>query len=222
MRAIDEALERLGAAVGLLHPERRDPVVAPVPLARERLHREQLDAVHPELDEHRQLLGGGVERALLGEGAEVQLVEAERMQRQPAPPGVGPPERGRVVDLGLGVHPVGLSPRRGIGPDAAVLEHEGVARAGAGAGDLERVPALGVAAHREVLAAEPQLQRLRVRSPDGEANARRGDLRTMRGNHVSPKVGMGSDPVQRWRSAFVRGPRSIKGSVRESTLEDRL
>ena len=86
--AVDEALQRGGPAVGLVHGVGRDAVVAPVPLARERLHRHELDAGDAQLHEVREPLRGGVERARRGEGPDVQLVEDEVLPRDAGPAAV--------------------------------------------------------------------------------------------------------------------------------------
>ena len=62
---VDEPLQALRAAVGLVRGADVDAVVAPAVAAGERGHRHQLDRRDPELAQAAQVLDRGVERALL-------------------------------------------------------------------------------------------------------------------------------------------------------------
>ena len=119
MRRVDEALQRLRAAVRLVHRVEVDAVVAPAPAPVERGDRHQLDDVDAEVDEVVEPLGGGVQRALRRERADVQLVEeraedaAARASRRPAR------RTGAVSNTRLGAWtPSGCQPLRGSGRGA--------------------------------------------------------------------------------------------------------
>ena len=117
VRPVHQALQRGRAAVRLVHGPGRDAVVAPVALARERLHRHELDAGDAQLRQVRQPRRGGVERPLRRERSDVQLVEDERLERQTAEPGVPPRVPAGVEEPGRPVHALGqktrpLHPRR--------------------------------------------------------------------------------------------------------------
>ena len=88
MAGVDEPLQPVGAAVRLVRREPADAVVAPVVLAVERVDRQQLDQVDAQVDEVVEPLDGGVEGALRGERADVQLVE-DAAGQLPAGPGAG-------------------------------------------------------------------------------------------------------------------------------------
>ena len=97
MAGVHEPLERVRAAVGLVHGPQPDPVVAPAVLAGERGERHQL---HDGDAERRQVVepsDRGVERPLRGERADVQLVDHRAAHRRPAPLGVAPAEGGVIV-----------------------------------------------------------------------------------------------------------------------------
>ena len=123
MGGVDEARERLGAAVGRLRRAQVDAVVAPAARARELGDRHQLDGGDAELGERRQVRDRAVERALGGERADVQLVEHLRAERGGVERLVGPRERGRVDHARRPAQAVGLPARRRVGQRVAV-EHE--------------------------------------------------------------------------------------------------
>src|SRR5690606_14587132 len=78
---VDESLEAVGAAVGVVRGEQVDAVVAPAAVAGELGHGQQLDGVDAELDEVGQAGDGAVEGALGGERADVELVEHRSGER---------------------------------------------------------------------------------------------------------------------------------------------
>ena len=127
VRGIHEAPVGLRPAVILLHGVPEHAVVAPVVRTVEAVDGEELHVGHPELDEVRQLADRGVERALGGERAEVQLVDQSGCQVAPGPLAVGPGERRAVVPRRELVHAAGLAPRARIGPRRLrVPQHEAV------------------------------------------------------------------------------------------------
>ena len=81
---------------------------------------------------------GRVERSLLRERPDVELVEGERVLRDALPRAVLPRVPPGIEHLRPSVNAVGLPPRRRVGPDAAVLEHECIKGAVARARDLRR------------------------------------------------------------------------------------
>jgi hypothetical protein len=95
---VDEGSEGLRAAVAAVRRRQIDPVVAPAAHPREVGHRHQLDGRDAELRERRQSLGGRREGALLGEGANVELIEHELAQCRRTEALVAPLERRDVQD----------------------------------------------------------------------------------------------------------------------------
>ena len=124
MARVDEPLQAVRAAVGLVHRPQATPRRSPSRAARERGDRHQLDQVDAELAQVVQPFDGRVEGALRGEGADVQLVEDR--------PGSGGPARRRTRrsrrghDRARPVRPVGLPPRPRVGQRRAAVQAEGV------------------------------------------------------------------------------------------------
>ena len=84
MAGVDQPLEPVRSAVGVVRRVQVDAVVAPAAHAGELLHRHQLDVRDAELDEMVEPLDRAGERALGAERADVQLVEhAARQRRRP-------------------------------------------------------------------------------------------------------------------------------------------
>ena len=129
---VDQPLEPVRPAVGVVRGEQVHPVVAPAPVAGELGHRHQLDGVDTQVDQVPEVLDGPVERALGGERADVALVEDRPGQRHPPPAAVAPGE-GRVVDHpGRAVDARGLGGRARVGTGRAAVETERVVGARAG------------------------------------------------------------------------------------------
>ncbi len=127
---VHEALQPVGAAVGVLHGVQPHAVVAPTVLPGERVHRQQLDGADPEVDEVVEFPDGGVEGALVGERADVQLVDDSARQRNSPPQLVRPREGAEIDDAARAVHAVRLPRRPRIGQRRPVVDREGVVRAG--------------------------------------------------------------------------------------------
>ena len=81
MAGVDQALEAVRAAVGVVGRVQVDAVVAPAALAGELGDGHQLDGVDAEVDEVVEVVDGAVEGPLGGERADVELVEDRRRQR---------------------------------------------------------------------------------------------------------------------------------------------
>ena len=167
---VDETVVGVGTAVGVVHGEPTDTVVAPVPLTVDGVDGEQLDELHAELDEVVELRGRRIERALGRVGADVHLVDHTAAGGTARPGLVGPGEALRVDDLGRTVHPVRLVPAAGVGSDVlVVVDAEAVACAD-DRGDLVGAPPVVVTTGQRVLdVVDDQAHALRVRCPDGVA-----------------------------------------------------
>ena len=170
MRRVDEARKPLGAAVRSVGSKGVEAVVAPAALAREGGHGHQLDRGHAELAERGQTGDDGVEGALVGERADVHLVEHELVELEAAAADVGPP-KGSMVDDGRGsAYAVGLMRRARIGIRLRAVEREEVLGAG-GAGEASAIQP--VLAPLEVVRAVRSVhgERAGMRRPDGQLDA---------------------------------------------------
>ena len=171
MGAVDERAEVVGRAVGAARGVERGAVVAPVPPAGEVGDGHQFDGRHAEVAQVLQPLGGGAERPLRREGADVQLVKDEVALRDAAPLFIAPIERRRVNDFGRPVHALGLEPRGRVGERVAVVEPDAVALAGADAIDhaLEVAAADGAERDRAAVGLEDERDALGDGGPHAEA-----------------------------------------------------
>ena len=86
VRGVDEAGQRRGPAVGLVDGPQVDAVVAPARPAGESRYRHELDQVHSEPGQVGEALRSGIQGALRGEGAHMELVDdgAEKVAPRPA------------------------------------------------------------------------------------------------------------------------------------------
>ena len=201
VRLVDEALQRLRPTVSFVHGVQLRPVVAPVAPPRERLDGHELDAGDAQLDQALQARGGGVERALRREGAHVQLVEGELLERQ-AGEGVPPRVAPRVPHLRRPVDAPGLTARRGIGERSPVRQHELVTLADARLGDERRPPAALPPLERVVPPAEAHGERVSRGGPDGEADAPIQHLGSVGLLLHGEKIGLARKRCgERWRAA---------------------
>ncbi len=118
MAAVDELLQIFGAAVIMVHAEKIDSVVAPVPSSRGLRQRHQLHRIDPQFEQMVQFRRGAPEVASGGEGANMELVDERSLPLGSRPSPVGPAV-GFVVDhSGEAVHPFGLVVATGIGKSA--------------------------------------------------------------------------------------------------------
>ncbi len=114
MAGIDQALQALRAAVGVLGSEGADPVVPPVPAPGKLGHGHELDRGNSQLAEPFEVGDDGVEGPFGGVDAHMELVEDVLFKGEPRPAPVLP-GKGRVHHLGGPVDPLGLEPRGGVG-----------------------------------------------------------------------------------------------------------
>ncbi len=125
VRPVDEALQRLGTAVRLVHRPQGDTLVPPAVPAGERAQRHQLDVRDAQFREVSEPARRRVQGALGGVRPHVQFVEDRARQRVPGP--VGAPRVPRRVDHGAqSVGTVRLTARAGIGQDRPVVHREPV------------------------------------------------------------------------------------------------
>jgi hypothetical protein len=126
VRGVDEALERRRATVRLVHREEVDTVVAPAVATVERGDGHDLDEVDPETGEVAEPRDRGVERALRGEGADVQLVDHRTEDARPRPGVVVPVVHGRVEEPARTVDAEGLAGAAGVGARGPAVDAEAV------------------------------------------------------------------------------------------------
>jgi hypothetical protein len=122
---VDEALQALRAAVRVVRRADVDAVVAPPVAAGERGDRHQLDRRDAELAQAAQVGDRGIERALLGERADVQLVQHRVAKRRRLESLVGPREPARVEQPRPPPQAVRLPARRGV-RELDPVDHVGV------------------------------------------------------------------------------------------------
>ena len=168
VRGVDQPLEPVRPAVGVMRGVQADAVVTPAPAAGELGHRHQLDGVDAQLGQVAQVPDRPVEGARGREGADMALVQDGPGQRQPAPAAVVPAERGVVDDPGRAVHPVRLRAGARVGPGRAAIQAVRVVAARPRIRRLPRPPAAIGRGHRHRLPVEHQVNPLRPRGPDPE------------------------------------------------------
>ncbi len=116
-----QAFEAQGAAVALLHGKGVGAVVAPVAAAGELGHRHDLHRGDAQLLEFGQMGNNRVKGAVRGEGAHVEFIDDEILERQAEPALIFPGEGG-VHHPGGTVHILGLVPGSGIGTLQVCME----------------------------------------------------------------------------------------------------
>jgi hypothetical protein len=122
VRAVDEALERIGVAIHVIRREELHAVIAPVPAAGTLCDRHHLDHRDAELAQVAQLPDRCVERTLGRERADVQLVDDLPGQLHAAPLRIVPLERRRIDEQRRSVHALRLEPRARIGPRPSAVD----------------------------------------------------------------------------------------------------
>src|SRR5436190_23199572 len=128
VRRVDEMLQPVWSTIVVLHRIEIDAVVSPVTRSGKLRDGHDLDRGHAKLASQTAQVGDdGRERAFIGEGADVQLVDDEVAHRDPAPVGVVPAKRIRVDDARRSVHAVWLPATHRIRQRLiAVIEYESV------------------------------------------------------------------------------------------------
>src|SRR5664280_1453175 len=184
MAGVDEALVGPRAAVGLVHGKPEHAVVAPVVGPVECVDRQQFH--HRDADRRQviELADRGVEGALCGERADMQLVDEAPGQSAAGPSGVVPPVAGGVEDARGLMHTLRLPPGSRVGQHlVAGVEPETVVdlrRAiGAITGfvitsiQIDRPPMVVAGLHGMVPAQRDQVHGGRVRRPHPEVQRHR-------------------------------------------------
>ena len=115
---VDQPLQAVGPAVGLVRGPEVDAVVAPAAAAREVGDRHQLDRGDAQLGELGQVRDDRVERAVLRERPDVQLVDDQLLERHAVPAGVVPRPRTGIHDARGPAQP-GAAAAACAGPAAA-------------------------------------------------------------------------------------------------------
>ena len=125
MAGVDQPLQVVGAAVGVVGGVRAHAVVPPAAARRRRWPPACSSTCgDAEVDEVVELLDDRREGAVRGEGADVELVDHGRREGRRLPALVGPRERRVVDDLRTGPSdPLGLPRRAGVGRHRAVDGH---------------------------------------------------------------------------------------------------
>src|SRR5664280_582458 len=169
---VDEPLSRLRATVGLVHREEGYPVVPPAVSAVEGGHWQQLDHVDAKSDQVVQPRDGGVQGALGGKGADVQLVDDAALQGYAAPSPVPPAIRRVVQHPTRAMDPMRLPGRawvrQGWAVALPVVERVGVVGAGTGGGQVAAPPAVRAAEQLSPLAVDLHGDTLRLWCPHPE------------------------------------------------------
>jgi hypothetical protein len=104
---IDQFLEAVRSAIGILHGEWIGAVVAPVAGPGELGHGQQFDGGDAEVTELVEVFDDGFEGASLGERADMQFINDKVAEGQPGPLRVGP-WKGGIDDSGGAMHTFGL------------------------------------------------------------------------------------------------------------------
>ena len=196
---VDEALQPVGAAVGLVGRVPADTVVAPSAAAAEGVDGHQLDVADSQLDEVCKMRDRRVERPGRGERADVQLVDDRSRQRPAGPRLVRPLVVVGVPAAGL-MDAVGLPARSGVGQDRVVaIEQESVVGAVRDL-DVDAPPAVVLGPHLVRLAAHPGPDPLGQRRPDPQLGHCRG-LESIRRRLAEARRGFGSIAHARFGSS---------------------
>ena len=171
MAGVDESLEGVGSAVGFVDGGPQDPVVTPAMGAVEGVERHEFDVGDSEFDQVVEVVEGGGEGALGGEGAHMEFVDHAPGQRAPGPVVIGPVVGVMIVDAAGSVDAFGLPQRARVGQGLCVLVEEvGVVGSRAGPGNRGVPPAAVVAAHGVVDTVHSDVDALGMGCPDREVS----------------------------------------------------
>ena len=131
---IDQALQALDPAVGMLRRPGIDAVVTPVAITGKLGDRQQFQGIDPQFPQFGQARDDGVESPFGSEGSDMQFVHHPLRQRRRPPTGVGPGES-VVHDSRWAVHALRLAVGDGIRTVGFPVPAIKVKRAGFDAGD---------------------------------------------------------------------------------------
>ena len=167
VRSVDKPREPLRPAVDGVGRRVEHAVVAPATGTGEGRDGHQLDRRHAQLAKPGQPGRDRSERALRREGADVELVENELVDRPSGPAAVVPGKRPRIDDLRRAADAERLGTRARIGQLEAVVEDVPVEVA-CRCRDGRREDAVAGGGERERALVEPDSQRCSRRGPDPE------------------------------------------------------
>ena len=154
---IDQRLQVVRRAIGIVRRIGQHAVIAPAAPAREMGDGHDLDGGDAEMGKVRQALDGGAEGAFRREGADVQFVEHGLLPRPALPADIAPGIAPVVDDHRRSVDIVPLRMGGGIGNFCAVGKAEPVGRAGASLVRFHLVPAVPRRVHRDIPVAGNEL-----------------------------------------------------------------
>ena len=212
VRRLHQRLERMRGPVTAVRREGQHAIVSPVSRARKIPDGHELDGGHAELGQIVQSLAHAGKGAARREGADVKLVEHHFLPGTAEPVDVLPLEGAGVDHFARAVDVLRLIARARIGYQVLRVDAKAVATAGARR-RLERVPAVGLADHRQGRrrggSLETQLDTLGRGRPQAEAHASSGVV----------YLGSERQPVTPPHAHPALGSRARNGAV--STASDR-
>ncbi len=129
VRGVDQLLKITRSSVAVLHRERENPVVAPVPPTGKLRNRHQFNRRYSKIFDPIEMRNESSKRAFLRERSDVQFVENGFAERDAFPRLICPLKCGRVNDLRSRVHATGLESRCRVRSGVARIEPVGVPRA---------------------------------------------------------------------------------------------
>src|SRR5258707_4499070 len=153
-----EVLKSLWNAIAFVHCVREDTVVTPVPIPSEWLQRHQLNAGNSQLSQFREVTHRRVECSLIGNRAQMKLVDHQRFERPALPSCIAPGKRLRIKDGGPLVHALRLPARSGIRPESAIVESVRIAHPRTGIRAKEREFSRTTGGHRIIAPVQIEFQ----------------------------------------------------------------
>ncbi len=167
---VDERLEVLGRAIGMVRRVVQHAVIAPAARAGKIRDGHQLDRRDAEIGQLLELPRQGREGAFGRRRADMRLVDHRLFPRPPLPVAVLPGIAPRIENLARPVDVVGLEARGRIGDQKLVIHPEAIGLAGLGAFEEKAVPfALGL--HLELALRRPEAGRGERGGPKAEIDA---------------------------------------------------
>ncbi len=141
---LHQRLERRRRTVGAVRGERQHAVVAPAAASRKVRHRHQFHRRDAQVDQVVEPAPHAVEVAAGGEGTDVQFVDHRLVPGAPAPAGVLPVEGQRVDHQAGAVDVIRVAARGRVRHAQIAVDAVAVTAAGADAGSMGLIPAVGV------------------------------------------------------------------------------